>query len=713
MKSSPSNTSKLTWKNNLADLSSRGPSKSIQSLIDVGFSTLESLLWLIPLRVQATPVVKKFEHAYEECFFTGVGKVISVRSLPSFKGHGKNRVQLLNITAIVQDHLSKNIIELKWFNAYPSVSQNIQKLHYVKFTGKVQIYHDSKQIVNPDFESQLEDTLPSKEENDLDLPKIKIQYPTTNGVNSSNIEKVFNKIPIDLWSNIDDILPTDILELRNFLGLQESFLIIHGKVELLQKWSNGLYEEAKKRLIYEEFMEEQFKIHLRKEEGLKPQGIIVDTNDKSFKKYTSIYPYRLTEDQTRVLKEVREDFKSGRPMMRLLQGDVGCGKTSVAISSGLFTIESGYQVALMCPTESLAVQHFEEIKDYCDKLNFTTALLIGSISQREKNKIIKECLSGEVDFIIGTHSLIQDSVQFKKLGLSIIDEQHKFGVEQRLKLVRKSPGSHCLIMSATPIPRSLSLTQFGDLDISTITSLPGGRKGCKTRIVTPENFGNFLNFIQTRIEMREQAYIVVPAITDNPKQDMLNLEDVLKKFHHFFPMFKIKGLHGQLKSTEKSSTIESFKKNETQILIATSVIEVGINITNATIMTIMNPERFGLSSLHQLRGRVGRGDKPGFCFLVNDGKISNESVARLRVIEQNTDGFKIAEEDLKIRGAGDIFGKEQSGSANSKKVANIITDYPLLEQAREDSFKVLKRNTSKVQQKLEQLAKDAKVFSTV
>ncbi len=713
MKSSPSNISKLSWNSSLSDLSHKGPSKSLQALIDSGYSTLNSLLWLLPLRIQPTPVIKKFEHAYEECLFTGVAKVLSVRSLPSFHGKGKNRAQLLNITALVQDHLSKNVIELKWFNAYPSLSQNIQKLLFIKFTGKVQIYQDSKQIINPDFESYLEESLPTTEESDELLPELKIQYPTINGVNSTNIKKIIDKIPDTLWENIQDILPEDLMESRKLLTLKESFLLIHGKSLLLKEWNLGLYEEARKRLIYEEFLEEQFKIHLRRKENLRPKGLEIKCSDSTLKKYSSIYPYNLTVDQEKVLKEISIDFQSGKPMMRLLQGDVGCGKTSVAITAGLIAIESGYQVALMCPTEALSVQHYQEVKSYCDTMGFEVSLLIGSLTPKKKNEVLQKCSTGESQFIIGTHSLIQDSINFKNLGLAIIDEQHKFGVEQRLKLVKKGLGSHCLIMSATPIPRSLSMTQFGDLNISTITTLPSGRKGCKTRIVQPENFGKFLSFVKTRVEMGEQAYIVVPAITDNPAQDMLNLEDVLQRFKTFFPNFNIQGLHGQQKSQEKNDIIKSFKNRDIKILIATSVIEVGINIINSTIMAIMNPERFGLSSLHQLRGRVGRGDKPGFCFLVIDSRISAESNNRLKVIENNLDGFKIAEEDLKIRGAGDIFGKDQSGSSNNKRIANIITDFPLLQQAREDALTILKQKSTIIDQKLDQLAKDAKVFSTV
>lgn len=712
MKSSPSNTSKLSLSSDLKDLQKR-PSKSLLSIYDAGYTTIQSLLWIIPLRVQATPVIKSFNHCYEECLFTGVGKVISSRSIPSFKGRGRNQAQLLNISLIVQDRLSKETIELKWFNAYPSLSHQVQQLNFIKFSGKVQIYHDSKQIINPDFNSMLEENIPTDEEEDPSLPILRIQYPTINGVNTSNIKKIIDKIPHDIWNELEDVISYETLQKRKFLTLKESLLLIHGKTEYLETWNLGLFEEAKKRLIYEEFLEEQLKILLRRKENLRPKGIVIESNNELTDQMKSIYPYSLTDDQNLVVNEILNDLSSGNPMMRLLQGDVGCGKTSVAITTSLIVIKSGHQVALMCPTEALATQHYKEIKKYCDHLSIKVGLLTGSLSQKNKNDLLTNCSQGKVDFIIGTHALIQENVAFKNLALSIIDEQHKFGVEQRLKLIKKSEGSHCLIMSATPIPRSLSMTQFGDLDISTIRSIPRGRKGSKTRIVEPNNFGNFLNFINTRVSMGEQVYIVVPAITESPKQDMLNLEEVLEKFRSLFHDLTIEGLHGQLKSEEKNKIIDKFTENKINILIATSVIEVGINIPNATIIGIMNPERFGLSSLHQLRGRVGRGDKPGFCFLVIDKQVSAESISRIKVIENHTDGFKIAEEDLKIRGAGDIFGKDQSGSLNNKKIANIITDYPLLVQAREDVDIILKQNSTALTKKLNQLAKDAKVFSTV
>ncbi|OUR93093.1 hypothetical protein A9Q84_21555 [Halobacteriovorax marinus] len=713
MKSSPSNISNIHWSSKIEDLYPKDPTKSAKALIGAGYTTLESLLWLIPLRVFPIPVIKNFTEAYEDCFFSGVGKVLSTRSLPSFKGRGKGHAQLLNLSVIVQDIFSSKILEIKWFNAYSSVAEKFQKASFIKFTGNVQIYQEKLQIVNPEFHEINELDLPKQEEVLSLLPNLKIQYPTVNGVNTSNIKKIIDKIPMSLWENIEDVIPKEVLEKRQYIGLRESFLAIHGKREFLESWNIELYERARDRLIYQELFEEQIKVHLRKKMIRDKDGVIINSPLELRERVLKLFPYQLTEDQTKVNDEILEDLKSHHPMMRLVQGDVGCGKTSVAISTGAITCLNGFQTALMCPTESLAYQHFNEIKTYCKELDISIALLLGSTTTKEKKEILHGLASGKIKFIIGTHSLFQDSVQFKNLALAIIDEQHKFGVEQRLKLVAKGVGCHCLIMTATPIPRSLSLTQYGDLNISTINSMPKGRKGSKTRIVDPTNFGKFLNFVNTRINMDEQVYIVVPAITESPNQDILNLNDVRKRFEHFFPNKIIAGMHGQMKTEEKSDIFAKFNANKINILVATSVIEVGINVINATVVAIMNPERFGLSSLHQLRGRVGRGEKPGFCFLITEKNLSGESMNRLKVIENHNDGFHIAEEDLKIRGAGDLFGKDQSGSINTKRIANIILNSKELELAQEDVSNLIEQGNAKISNLVKKLAKDAKIFSTV
>lgn len=709
MRSKRSNLSKdYNWNSPIDSLPGINGGKSLESLQTSGINTLEDLLWLIPLKIHKIPLIQDFSTAKEGEYFRGQGKVISLQSRPNFKAKGKGRAPLLNVTAIIKDDFSDGIITLKWFNCYQSIYDKIKKIDLVQFIGIVTEFQGSKQILNPEIsEKTVEDTNQSNS-------GLKIQYPTVNGVNTANIKKIIDKIPIFLWDQIEETLPIQLLQKRDLLSLNETFKIIHAKVDA-DSWSEEKFIRAKERLIYEEFFLEQIKISIRKNKITAASGIIINTNNDNFEKYCSIFPYDLTPDQKSALDNIRNDFTSGKPMMRLIQGDVGCGKTSVALISSLMVIKNGHQVAFMCPTESLALQHFKEATHIFSKENLKIELIIGSTTEAQKKKIREALKNGEIDLIIGTHALIQDNIEFKNLGLSIIDEQHKFGVDQRLKLTSKTIGSHSLIMTATPIPRSLCLTQYGDLEISVIKTMPKGRKGCQTRIVTPLNFDKFLSFMKTRLEMKEQVYIIVPAINESVDQEILHLEKVYDRFKDFFPEYRIVGLHGQLKSDDKASILQDFNDHKIDVLVATSVIEVGINVVNATIMAIMNPERFGLSSLHQMRGRVGRGDKPGFCFLVNDRQINGETLNRLQVIEKYTDGFKIAEEDLKIRGSGDLFGTNQSGIQTSKKIADIIYHSQYLVMAREDYLEMAKDNalTPKIEHLIKNFSEDVRIFSTI
>lgn len=708
MRSTVSNTNKLLWSSPLESLFTRGGSKTLTSLQQANIDKIEDLLWILPLKIHFIPDAHSFNKASIDQYFRGRGKIVSIQSRPNFKARGKGRAMLLNITVIVQDLNSTQTLTLKWFNSYGSVNDKLKKIDTIEFVGVTTEYMGQLQILNPEFQ-EYQESSESASSNTL-----KIQYPTINGVNTTNVKRTIDKIPKYLWDSIEETLTPELLAQRDFLTLEDSFKIMHGKVPA-DNWNNELVDRAKERLIYEEFFLEQIKIKLRKDKNALLPGVEITVNEESFNRALNIFPYQLTEDQKRTVNEVRHDLLGKKPMMRLVQGDVGCGKTSVALISALLCHHENFQSALMCPTESLALQHFQEAQEFLSPLGMKISLLIGSTTEKEKKNIKEKLLTGEIDFIIGTHALFQDSVQFKNLGLSIIDEQHKFGVEQRLKLANKQKGSHCLIMTATPIPRSLSLTQYGDLDISIIKTMPSGRKGCKTRVVTPGTFEKFLSFINTRLQMSEQVYIVVPAINESETQEFLYLEQVLKRFENFFPNYRIKGLHGQLSPDEKSEAFKDFKAHKIDILIATSVIEVGINVTNATVMAIMNPERFGLSSLHQLRGRVGRGDKPGFCFLVNDRQVSPESLQRLQVIEKYTDGFKIAEEDLKIRGSGDLFGTNQSGIQSTKRLADIVLHQNHLLQAREDVDEVLKKDniSEKLGKLIESYRNDERIFSTI
>lgn len=682
MRLSPLTSKEINWNSPLKALVSGRKSKTIDKLIATGRTVVSDLLWIFPLKTQVLPKVQPFSQAHRESLFKGVGKVIAFKEQPNFKAMGKGKTPLANVTATIQDHFSSGTLSLKWFNCYPSQVKAIKAHELIFFTGSLSEFMGTFQIINP----EVVDLAPKEYNRDIqvwqenDIESIKVVYPTVEGIGPHHLGALFDKIPDELWDNIEETLPEDILKERNLMDLGTTFRLMHGRCSISQL-NDAQMDKARDRLIYEEFFNEQLKIKIRKDHLKKEPG--VKLSKPNWNKWCSLFPYELTTDQENSLNDIAQDLTTGEPMMRLIQGDVGSGKTTVALIAGLMVMDQGYQAAIMCPTESLALQHFLTFKSLLPE-NHPTDLLIGSQTKSERAQVLEDIKSGHVKLVVGTHALIQDSVEFDKLALAIIDEQHKFGVEQRLKLTRKGQGCHSLLMTATPIPRSLSLTQYGDLDLSVIKSMPSDRKGTQTRIVAPDTYQKYLSFLKTRISMREQAYVVVPAIEDNPEQDMLNLETVLEKYKEYFPEFKIVGLHGKMKAQEKNDAFIDFREKKVDILISTSVIEVGINNPNATVMAILSPERFGLSSLHQMRGRVGRGNKPGFCFLVNDRSVSQQALERLKVIEQSTDGFKIAEEDLRIRGEGDLFGKDQSGIKSTKILASLVENQKTLLQARED-----------------------------
>ncbi|MGE3609440.1 MAG: ATP-dependent DNA helicase RecG [Bacteriovoracaceae bacterium] len=686
----------LNWDSDISLLSrSKKTSPTLLKLQEAGVRTLLDLLWILPLRIHKMPNFEPFRNAVLNQYFKGSGKIIHVEIRPAFGRRGKGNILLYNGYIIVKDDASQETISLRWFNLYPNQKKQIESLDHIKFLGQLQEFKAQKQIINPQIIS-------SDETNEEYI----IEYPTLNKVSGNHLKKFIDLIPMNLWQKVPEKLPE--LGYDRKMNLSEAFRIIHGKVSK-EEFTPQKKEAAEQRLIYEEFLVDQLKILTRRKFIKKKDAPkILASNINNLK---SSLPFKLTDDQDKVLEQVISDLNSGHPMMRMVQGDVGCGKTIIAFLSSKLVINSNLQVALMCPTEALAIQHFESFKQLDPSIKIE--LLLGSIKAKEKKIILSKLSSGEIEMIIGTHALFQDGVQFKNLGMAIIDEQHKFGVEQRLKLINKGQGSHCLIMTATPIPRTLSLAQYGDLDISSIKMMPAGRKGIKTRITEKNNYLKYIEFIKSRLNLGEQAYFVFPAIEESEMIELQNVKDAYKKYQEIFHAYKVGVLHGQMKADEKELVVQNFRQKKYDILISTSVIEVGINIPNATIMSIYNPERFGLSSLHQLRGRVGRGDKPGFCFLVLDKEVSPEAYQRLKVIEDNLDGFVIAEEDLKFRGEGDLFGVDQSGTITGKKIANFIIHSSILEEVVKDLTDLQSSNPKILDKHFETLAKDQKILDTI
>ena len=702
MKSKISNTNNLTWESSLLELSPRKSNQSLLKIFDSGIHTIKDLLWIFPLRVLKAPELASFQNISVDSLFLGKAKIINIKLSPSYGRRGKKNIQLFNATVVVKDMLSDNYINLKWFNAYPGLKKQLEQLEEFTFQGVATDFKGTIQVINPKINPQ-----------EIYENGVIIEYPTVNSVAGNNLKKIFDKIPDILW---ETPIPSYITHLSipqvtssEQLDLLTSFKILHGKLGAV---SMELKTHAENRLIYEEFLIDQLKVLARKMAIKAKDSPCFKTSSLDLEKLKAIFPYELTIDQNTCMNDIIEDFNAGHPMMRIIQGDVGCGKTTIAILAAILAIKNGYQVAIMCPTEQLARQHSKTFQQVATSLNISHELLLGSTKTKHKNFIYQQLSSGTLRLVIGTHSLIQDSVNFNNLGLCIIDEQHKFGVEQRLRLVNKGIGTHCLIMTATPIPRTLQLAQYGDLDISSIRTIPQGRKGIKTRIVRENNYQNYLSFIKTRISIGEQVYVVVPAISESIL-DLRNVDEHESLYKNFFPELKINSLHGQLKAEEKQHIMDQFNQGNIDILISTSVIEVGINVPNATVMTIYNPDRFGLSSLHQLRGRVGRGSKPGFCFLICDNNISNEALNRLRVIEKTNDGFEIAEADLKIRGEGDLFGVDQSGNVNNKKLASIFHHYDIFEKAINDINQLKDLPNSTLWHTLKHFTLDEKITTTI
>ncbi|MFN3134379.1 MAG: ATP-dependent DNA helicase RecG, partial [Candidatus Kryptonium sp.] len=504
--------------------------------------------------------------------------------------------------------------------------------------------------------------------------------------------------------HVEETLPEKILSKYGFVPLKFAIKSIHFP---------ETYDElnlALKRLKFEELFFLQLLL-ARKHYELKhfEKGISFKKIGELVHGFSKILPFKLTEAQRRVVHEIWNDMKSDKPMNRLLQGDVGSGKTIVALISMLIAVDNGYQAAFMAPTEILAEQHYVTFLNLLDSLPVKVRLLIGSLKPKEKEKVLSEIENGEAQIIIGTHALIQERVNFKNLGLVVIDEQHRFGVMQRAMLIEKGYNPDVLIMTATPIPRTLALTVYGDLDVSVIDQMPRKRK-VKTEIVPDTEKERVYEFIRSKVKEGHQAYIVYPLIEESEKLDLESaIENYVRLKNEVFPEFNLGLIHGRMPGTERQEVMLAFKEGKIQILIATTVIEVGIDIPNATIMVIESAERFGLSQLHQLRGRIGRGEKQSYCFLIAksslfkkssddalfefEGEVVEESKAmeRLKIIASTQDGFKIAEKDLELRGPGEFFGTRQSGFVKFK-FADISTDKELLEMARQEAFEIIKQD---------------------
>ncbi|MDD6019589.1 MAG: ATP-dependent DNA helicase RecG [bacterium] len=574
-------------------------------------------------------------------------------------------------------------IECVWFNRVKQIQESYRTgIEYVIF-GKPSLYKGVYSIVHPEVDVFSQAKLSGGLRGMYNLTETLRNRSFTNRTMQQLVD---NLLATDAVSRIADPLPAEIIEKYHLMPLAEALKNIHRPADI------STLQRAQFRLKYEELFYLQLNIlRYSSARNAKLRGFVFSRVGHYFNTFYSEHlPFALTGAQKRVIKEIRSDMGSGRQMNRLLQGDVGSGKTLVALMCMLLALDNDYQAAIMAPTEILAAQHFETISHLVEPLGIKCALLTGSTRKKQRETIHSDLLDGSLQIIIGTHALLEDVVQFRNLGLVIIDEQHRFGVAQRARLWSKNTNPpHVLVMTATPIPRTLAMTVYGDLDVSVIDELPPGRKPVTTILRTEESRMQMYRFLGTQLAEGRQVYVVHPLIQENEKLDLHDLEQGYRTICETFPSYRVCYVHGKMKPAEKEHQMQLFVTNQAQIMVATTVIEVGVNVPNASVMVIENAERFGLSQLHQLRGRVGRGAAKSYCILMSKHQLAKETKHRLTVMTETNDGFVVAEEDMKLRGPGDMEGTQQSGIAFNLRISNLAQDGQIVQLARDDARQII------------------------
>ncbi len=572
-------------------------------------------------------------------------------------------------------------MEVVWFQRIKHIKETyVTGKEYILF-GRPTLFNGKYNLAHPEIEVYSETNQPCGIRGIYSLTETARKRGITSNTIYTLVKNLFSKV-----NYIGETLPQSVIKSHNLMPLKEALMNVHMPESMVKM------EEARRRLKFEELFYVQMNIFkYTQQRNSQVKGNIFGRIGEKFNDFFfNVLPFPLTNAQKRVLREIRTDVGSGRQMNRLLQGDVGSGKTIVAMMSALMAVDNGFQACIMAPTEILATQHYESLSEFGEKIGVRIELLTGSTKEAKRKVIHAGLMSGEVNILIGTHAVIEDTVNFAHLGLVIIDEQHRFGVAQRAKLWKKSlVPPHILVMTATPIPRTLAMTIYGDLEVSVIDELPPGRKPVATSLLFENNRNRINEAIRSQLNEGRQIYIVYPLIQESEKSDLKSLEEGYKQTVQTFKEYKVGFVHGKMKPAEKDEQMQKFASNETQILVATTVIEVGVNVPNATVMVIENAERFGLSQLHQLRGRVGRGADKSYCILVSKYEIASDTRKRLEIMTHTTDGFKIAEADMQMRGPGDIEGTQQSGIAFNLKIANLASDGLLISVNREAAKEVI------------------------
>ena len=654
-----------------------GPNRKKMLSKELGIETYGDLLEYYPYKyVDRSKVYTVHELTGDMPFVQVVGRILSFETFEM--GPRKERV-----VAHFSD--GTGIMDLVWFNGGKYAKQTYKIGTKYLIFGRPGVFNNRIQVQHPDID------LADKVE--LSTMGMQPYYNTTEkmkkaGMNSRAVEKLTKTLVGVLKDPLPETIPDFITAPLHLMSRDQALRNLHYPQDTKD------LERARVRLKFEELFFVQLNIlRYASDQRRKYRGFVFNRIGPLFNDfYQKNLPFALTGAQKRVMHEIRKDMCTGRQMNRLLQGDVGSGKTLVALMTMLIALDNGYQACMMAPTEILAEQHLQSVREFLKGMPIRVELLTGIVKGKKRQEILDGLRSGDVHILIGTHAVIEDTVQFAQLGTVIIDEQHRFGVAQRAKLWAKTEGNtipHVLVMTATPIPRTLAMTLYGDLDVSIIDELPPGRKPIRTSHVFDNRMTSLYDGIRRQIHEGRQVYIVFPLIEESEKIDLKNLEQGFETLREAFPDFRLSKVHGKMKAKEKEEEMQKFVSGETQILVATTVIEVGVNVPNASVMVILEAQRFGLSQLHQLRGRVGRGADQSFCILVTPFKLSEDTRKRIDIMCETNDGFRIAEADLKLRGPGDLEGTQQSGMAFDLKIANIARDGQLVQLARDEAQKII------------------------
>jgi len=647
-----------------------------------GILTVEDALYFLPRCYEDRRNLKKISELKAGRKETGFGQILL--SGVAFYQNRRKRV----FEVVVGD--GTGTTTLKWFRGNERyLRERFKEGRQLIFSGDVRWFNDQREIHHPDVEVVDGDM----EKDYLNFKRIVPVYSETEGLYQRTLRRLMNTILERYADELSSPIPSEIAGRQKLIDFSEAFRRVHfppegESLEVL----NLLRSEGHRRIIFDEFFMLELGMALKKRRVALESGIAFKTKGVLAQRLLNLLSFKLTRAQERVLAEIKADLQKPHPMNRLIQGDVGSGKTVIALLTCLLVLECGYQAAVMAPTEVLAEQHFFNFHRWLEPLGVRAGLLTSSVKGSEREDLYKGIRTGHIQLVIGTHAVIQETVDFSRLGLAVVDEQHKFGVVQRGLLKKKGESPDVLVMTATPIPRTLAMTIYGDLDVSLIDEMPPGRVPVETRVFPESARGKVYRVVEEEIKKGRQAFVVYPLVEGSEK---LDLKDATRMAEHLqkeiFPEFRVGLLHGRMTSDEKDAIMKEVQGGRIQILVATTVIEVGIDIPNASVMVVEHAERFGLSQLHQLRGRIGRGRYPSKCILLAQYRSSEEAKARLRAMEKTTDGFKIAEEDLAIRGPGEFFGIRQSGLPDFR-VAHVVRDTPILIEARKEAFRIVQED---------------------